>query len=217
MRVNFGESNRFQLGGSGTGIPHPSGMPAELKAEGLASWATRSGCLPERVAGCLSRRSPKDSLRWAGGVRSGRAKRDNGGSTRFDGSAVHRTVSVDGTSIAASSRRRSSARPRGSALSPATAPAASERGPPTVLLKPSSVLMCQGRWPPGRRRGKIRDRLQGQRSSTSAISLVIFAESMLPFASSRVTISVPFSLPPSSCGKMPWVRYQASFSSHRRR
>ena len=40
-------------------------------------------------------------------------------------------------------------------------------------------------------------------AKTSEISLVIFPESMLPFSSSRVMISVPFSPLPSSRGRMP--------------
>ena len=51
----------------------------------------------------------------------------------------------------------------------------------------------------------------------SLMRVVIFAESMLPFALSRVIISMPFSPPPSSCGRMPCARYHPSFSSHLRR
>ena len=53
--------------------------------------------------------------------------------------------------------------------------------------------------------------------STSVMRVVIFAESMLPFASSRVMIRVPFSPFSSSSGRMPWARYHPSFSSQRRR
>src|ERR1035438_4666256 len=43
--------------------------------------------------------------------------------------------------------------------------------------------------------------------STSSINRVIFAESIPPFSSSRVTISVPAGPPPSSWGLIPASRY----------
>ena len=51
--------------------------------------------------------------------------------------------------------------------------------------------------------------------STSEMRAMIFAESMPPVASSRVSTRVPFSPPPSSCGRMSCPRYHARLSSQR--
>ena len=61
-------------------------------------------------------------------------------------------------------------------------------------------------------------RLRGFRSdqpSTSVMWAMIFAESMPPFGSSRVSTNIPFSPPPSSWGRMSCPRYHARFSSQR--